>query len=139
MCLLLRHNNHQKRSDSTERHLFLQCRWKTICTFFFFSGRKVVLDCSVLVHMQYTTIFVLCTTNTVNNYIHVAIATFRLRMRQTRIHGEKGRSLTMLTKFCPLLTTYLLTQWQLKGNYFAVIRGNMLFHWHFPVPPTLPT
>ena len=58
--------------------------------------------------MQYTTIFVLCTTNTVNNYIHVAIATFRLRMRQTRIHGDKGRSLTMLTKFCPLLTTYMI-------------------------------
>ena len=47
----------------------------------------------------------------------------------------RGHSQTMLTKFCPFLTTYLPLHmcpvWHLWRNSFTVIRGKCAYRWHF--------
>ena len=43
-----------------------------------------------------------------------------------------GRFLTRLTKFCPLLTTYLSTPGQKKSKLVNVVpKGKSGYHWHF--------
>ena len=43
-----------------------------------------------------------------------------------RLKCIRGRSLTMMTKFCPLLTTYVPTPcWHWQGNFVCVIGENL--------------